>query len=557
MTSAKPLNERARLKALHALEILDTPPEPTFDRITRLAQNIFGVPMAAISLIDEERQWFKSRRGLSLSETPRSDSFCTHAILAEDVLVVPNAFADVRFRESPLVCGEPHIRFYAGAPLRVEGEYSLGALCIMDTVLRPDLDARERAILADLAGAVVEQCETRHKERELAAAKEIAEHANQAKGDFLSRVSHELRTPMNAILGFTQLLELDELSEVQRSNVARILKAGKHLLTLLNEVLEISRIEAGRRAVELEPVRIADVIREAVEMVQPLLGERRITLRVEAPEAGWATVLADPQKLTQVILNLLSNAIKYNREAGEIMVNQVFVPEDDGERVRIGVADTGNGISAELQKKLFQPFERLGADRTKTPGTGLGLALCKKMVELMRGSIGVESAPGAGSTFWVQFAPFDSGQTGSQSPAEPSAEISETPGPVVLYIEDTLVSIHLIKGILKRRTLTGDAKVRLISAMQGNVGLEMAQIHAPDLILLDLHLPDMSGMQVLHQLKADRRTASMPVVVLTGDSLPGTQAQVLEAGAVACLSKPIDVPRFLETVTPLLEESTK
>jgi signal transduction histidine kinase/ActR/RegA family two-component response regulator len=557
MTSAQPLNERARLRALHALEILDTPPEPNFDRITRLAQNIFGVPMAAISLIDEERQWFKSRKGLSLTETPRNDSFCARAILAEDVLVVSNTFADVRFRESPLVCGEPHIRFYAGAPLVMEGGYSLGALCIMDTVSRPDLDARERAILAGLAEAVVEQCETRHKERELAAAKETAEHANQTKGEFLSRVSHELRTPMNAILGFTQLLELDELSEVQRSNVNRILRAGKHLLTLLNEVLEISRIEAGRSAVELEPVKIADVVREAVEMVHPLLGERRITLRVEAPEAGWSTVLADPQKLTQVILNLLSNAIKYNREGGEIVVTEVLAPEDDGERVRIRVADTGNGISAELQKKLFQPFERLGADRTKTPGTGLGLALCKKMVELMRGSIGIESTPGAGSTFWVQFTPFDAGQTNSQSPPESPAEVKETPGPVVLYIEDTLVSIHLIKGILKRRALKGDAKVRLISAMQGNIGLEMAQIHAPDLILLDLHLPDMSGMQVLHQLKADRRTASMPVVVLTGDSLPGTQAQVLEAGAVACLSKPIDVPRFLETVTPLLEESTK
>lgn len=547
MTATEPLNETARLKTLQALEILDTPPEAAFDRITRLARNIFGVPMAAISLIDQDRQWFKSRIGVDFDETPRSWSFCSRTILSDDVLVVRDALRDARFAASPLVCDDPGIRFYAGAPLRTRDGYNVGSLCIMDTEPRPDLDARERGILSDLADAVVEHCQRRRNERELRAAKDDAERANRAKGQFLSRASHELRTPMNAVLGFTQLLELDDLTDSQRSNVDRILKAGKHLLKLINEVLDISRIEAGGRAIELEPVKIADAIREAVELVEPMLPENKIELRVEP--AAVCSVLADQQKLIQVFLNLLSNAIKYNRANGSVTVTE----EALGDQVRIRIADTGGGIPPQQQTKLFQPFERLGAERTKIQGTGLGLALSKKIVELMGGSIGVESVPGSGSTFWIQLPRFE---TAPMERARQPLDSKPATGPTVLYIEDAVVSIHLIRGILKRAKLKGDSTIRLISAMQGNLGLEMARLHAPDLILLDLHLPDMSGVQVLNQLKADARTSSIPVVVLTADPLPGTQGQVRDAGARACLSKPVEVAQFLETVRHILEEPT-
>jgi signal transduction histidine kinase/CheY-like chemotaxis protein len=546
MTATEPLNETARLKTLRALEILDTPPEAAFDRITRLARNIFGMPMAAISLVDQDRQWFKSRDGVADEETPRSVSFCARTILSNDVMVVPDALRDARFAANPLVCGNPGIRFYAGAPLRTNGGHNLGSLCIMDTVPRPDLSARERGILTDLADAVVQHCLNRRNERELRTAKDDADRANRAKGQFLSRASHELRTPMNAVLGFAQLLEMDDLSDSQRSNVDRILRAGKHLLKLLNEVLDISRIEAGGRAIELEPVKIAEAIREAAELVEPMLPENKISLHIEAASA--CRVLADQQKLVQVFLNLLSNAIKYNRPNGSVTV----ATEAVGEQVRIRIADTGNGISPEQQSKLFQPFERLGAERTKVQGTGLGLALSKKIVELMGGSIGVESVPGSGSTFWMQLPRFDAAPLGASAPVE----LKPTTGPTVLYIEDAIVSIHLIRGILKRAKVHGDSTIRLISAMQGNLGLEMARLHSPDLILLDLHLPDMSGHQVLHQLKADARTSSIPVVVLTADPLPGTQAQVRDAGAAACLSKPVDVAQFLKTVSHILEEPT-
>jgi signal transduction histidine kinase/CheY-like chemotaxis protein len=547
MTAAEPLNETARQKALHALEILDTPPEEAFDRITRLARSIFGVPMAAISLIDQERQWFKSRIGVDFYETPRSWSFCTRTILSDEVMVVPDALRDARFAANPLVCGDPGIRFYGGAPLRTREGHNLGSLCIMDKVARPDLDARHRGILADLADVVVEECLSRRKARELESAKDNADRANRAKGEFLSRASHELRTPMNAVLGFTQLLEMDDLTDSQQSSVDRILKAGRHLLKLVNEVLDISRIEAGGRAIELEPVKIADALREAAEFVEPMLQENEINLRIEPASA--CSVLADQQKLVQVFLNLFSNAIKYNRANGSVTVTQEVL----GDQVRIRIADTGNGISPEQQSKLFQPFERLGAERTKIQGTGLGLALCKKIVELMGGSIGVESVPGSGSTFWIQLPRFD---TAPLEPARQPVESKPATGPTVLYIEDAVVSIHLIRGILKRTKLHGDSTIRLISAMQGNLGLEMARLHAPDLILLDLHLPDMSGIQVLNQLKADARTSSIPVVVLTADPLPGTQGQVRDAGAAACLAKPVEVAQFMETVRHILEEPT-
>ena len=550
MTTIQPLNEEARISSLRALHILDTPPEEAFDRITRLVRHIFGAPMATISFVDQDRQWSKSRLGLTDCQTARSVSFSTHTILNRDVLVVPDAWNDPRFSGSPLVTGDPHIRFYAGAPLRSRDGHNLGALSIMDTAARPDLDGHQRAILADLAEMVVEACTARLREQELLSAKEHADGANRSKSEFLSRASHELRTPLNSVLGFTQLLEMDDLTEVQCSNVHRILKAAKHLLKLVNEVLEISRIEAGGLAVELEPVIVAEAIREAAEFMEPLLRENGIRLRVDSsPSAGY-TLLADHQKLIQVFLNLLSNAIKYNRPNGEIVVSQELIGSD---QLRIKVADTGNGITAENQRKLFQPFERLGADRTKIVGTGLGLALSKKMVELMGGSIGVESVPGAGTTFWLQFGLFE---------GEPRASVAEKPeqiidaGPTVLYIEDAIVSIHLIKGILKRARLKNGATVRLISAMQGNLGLEMARIHAPQLILLDLHLPDLSGIQVLNRLKSDPRTSSIPVVVLTADALPGTRSQVIEAGALACHSKPVEVAQFLETVSQILEEST-
>ena len=375
-----------------------------------------------------------------------------------------------------------------------------------------------------------EELEARVAERTAA-----ANRANQAKSDFLSRMSHELRTPLNSILGFGQILEMDTLGERQRECVERILTAGRHLLGLINEVLEISRIEAGRLSLSLEPVPLQATVTGAMDLVAPLAAQRRVALRMDVPDAR-RHVLADRQRLQQVLLNLLSNAVKYNRENGHVTVSSADAEEG---RVRIRVTDTGPGIPAEQQARLFTPFERLGAEASGEEGTGLGLTLSRHLVEAMDGLLHVESEVGVGSTFavdlWIVDAPAAELPAPAQSPA-----VSAGPGGLVLYIEDNLSNFRLVERLLERRPAT-----RLLSAIQGRRGLELARDHRPALILLDLHLPDLSGEEVLRRLQEDPATREIAVVILTADATPGQADRLLAAGARAHLTKPIEVRQLL------------
>lgn len=415
-----------------------------------------------------------------------------------------------------------------------------GGIRWIESSVRVVLDADGRVLGA--SGSLNDVTGRKRVEEDLRVAKAAAESANRTKDEFLSRVSHELRTPMHAILGFTQLLDLDELTVEQKSNVGRILKAGRHLQDLLKDILDISRIESGRLAIELERVDPIEVLRAAVDLAQPLLAERHIEL-IQSVEGPRVEVLADRHRLMQVYLNLLSNAVKYNRENGQVVLNYDCV----NGHVRVKVTDTGDGIPKESLPKLFQPFERLGAERSKIAGTGLGLALSKRMVELMQGRIGVSSIPGTGSSFWIEFPRLELLPTTMTT--ESGLVPSHVPCPTVLYIEDTPTSILLVQSVFER-----SLKVRFITAMLGSLGLEMARLHTPSLILLDLHLPDMAGTEVLRQLRAHPRTASIPVVVLTADALPSTEHQMLEAGAVAFMRKPINVKALMATVRPILEK---
>lgn len=379
----------------------------------------------------------------------------------------------------------------------------------------------------------------RHRaEAELRAAKEEAEAANRAKSEFLSRMSHELRTPLNSILGFAQLLELDELSGDQAEAVAQILKGGRHLLELIDEVLDISRIESGRMALSLEPVALDLMLKECLDLVRPLALPRRIELVNE--NGHRRHVRADRQRLRQVLLNLLSNAVKFNRDGGRVTAGCRY--EDD--RAVVYVRDTGPGIPADLADRLFTPFDRLGADAEGIPGTGLGLALSQRLVEAMGGHLEVMSPPDGGAEFSfalpIGTPEGDADRLETEPPDEDDGAESTT---TVLYIEDNLANQRLVERVLRRRP-----GVRVVTALQGSLGLELAAQLEPDLVLLDVHLPDLGGDVVLQRLRAEPATASIPVVVVSADAT-GRQAERFERlGADAYLTKPLDVARFLQVV---------
>ncbi len=367
--------------------------------------------------------------------------------------------------------------------------------------------------------------------------------ANDAKSVFLSRMSHELRTPLNAILGFGQLLELDDLTEDQRDSVGQILKGGRLLLELVDEVLDISRIETGQLSFSLEPVRLADVVGDALELLRPLATARRVALPPTAPVARDVHVRADRQRLQQVVLNLLSNAIKYNRPGGSVEIRCADGPRAD---VILEVTDTGVGISAHDLTRLFTPFERLAAESSGVEGTGLGLALSKSLVEAMGGRIGARSILGEGSTLWIELPSTEVPEAGidrhrahriaSTAPADAATQ-------TILYVEDNLSNVRLVEGILGHRP-----DVRLIVAMQAGLGLELAREHRPDLILLDLNLPDMHGDEALVHIRRDPALANVRVVIVSADATPAQVTRLRAAGADDYLTKPFDVLEFLRVV---------
>ena len=392
--------------------------------------------------------------------------------------------------------------------------------------------------------------ERKQFEQALEEAKEAAEAANEAKSEFLSRMSHELRTPMNSILGFGQLLQRHALAPEQARSVEHILKAGRHLLNLINEVLEIARIEANQQQLSLEPVHAATLLTEALALVRPTAEQRPVQLALHAPHATDAYVRADQQRLMQVMLNLLSNAIKYNHAAGTVeLLARPAAGADGSELLAIGVRDTGPGIPEDRLGELFVAFSRLGAERSGIEGTGLGLALSQRLVEAMGGRLRVESTVGQGSTFWVELPVTESPRRRLEAGRtdQPRPERAERPPRTILYVEDNLANLDLVETILFDRPEIG-----LIPALQGRLGLQLAREHRPDLILLDLHLPDISGEVVLHELRADDRTAHIPVLVISADATTRRVDRLRSAGVLDYLTKPLDVDQFLTAVDAAL-----
>jgi PAS domain S-box-containing protein len=391
--------------------------------------------------------------------------------------------------------------------------------------------------------------ERHQRELELQAAKEAAEAASRAKSEMLSRTSHELRTPMNSILGFAQILEKDVERADDKESVEQILRAGRHLLVLIDEVLDIGRAESGQMALPLCSVHVREVVKEALSILRPLAERMRVQLPQDRLASCNVQVSANRQRLKQVLLNLIANAIKYNREGGWVEVN---CARDEQDHIRISVRDSGPGISPERLSLLFQPFERAGAERSQVQGTGLGLALSKALTGAMGGLIGAQSVPGEGSTFWVELPEFaNSAQAAGHEADEASprrtsgaADVSA----VVLYVDDELNNLRLMERIFTRNR----PGVELIQAMEGQRGLEIARDRTPDLILLDLNLPDISGEEVLRRLRQEPNTYATPVIAISGDANPEQIRRLREQGAFEYFTKPFEVEEFLQAVQEAL-----
>lgn len=411
-------------------------------------------------------------------------------------------------------------------------------------------EAQERARAQQEVMRLNDELEERVRERtlelerinaELALAMEAANSASTAKSSFLSSMSHELRTPLNAILGFAQILTSDTLPTTiaqKREFASHILKSGRHLLSLINEILDLAKVESGTVALSMEPVALDDMLAECRDMVEPMGRPRKI--RMLFPEATGAVVLADRTRFKQVLLNLLSNAVKYNREMGAVVLDCAVLGQ---QRVRLSVQDTGLGLRADQLDALFQPFNRLGQENGSEEGTGIGLVVTRRLVELMGGTIGVSSSVGVGSVFWIELALTEPVRTALPSGAVLALERRDAPhhgaSHTLLYVEDNPANLRLVQEIVGFRT-----DLRLLSAHDAHLGIEMARAHNPDLILMDINLPGMSGSDALAELRRDPRTSRIPVLALTANAMPRDVEKGLHAGFYRYLTKPIHIDEF-------------
>jgi len=473
--------------------------------------------------------------------TPLRDWF-TPALQPQVDEAVARAFADGQPQRLDYTIPDPQGQVHAYVaslvPILRDGAVASVALTSLDISEQKAAEQEIRELNRGLEARV------RERTADLQRAMERAESASRAKSEFLSHMSHELRTPMNAILGFAQIIEMSKPTPQQLKWAGEIRRAGDHLLEMIEDLLDLARIEVGKMSIRLEALELEPVLAESLAIVQPLIAERGLRQQVEDCGGAGHRVHADRLRLRQVLVNLLSNAAKYNRTQGSISVQCRQTPAG----VRLSVTDTGAGMAAEKLARLFRPFERLGAELGSVEGTGIGLALSKQLADMMGATLGADSEVGVGSTFWIDLPRADGGPVPAAAPVAAPNAMRAVPFDV-LYIEDNRSNLEVVAAVLAPH-----AHVRLRTAATGDAGLELVGERRPDIILLDIHLPGMDGYQVLQRLRADPALRDIPVIALSADAMPHDVQRGLAAGFDRYIAKPVNLNELLGALDSLLGE---
>ncbi len=580
-----PEYDAARVRALRDLQILDTLPEQIYDDLVLLAAEICDTPIALVSLVDSDRQWFKAKLGIDAAETHRDLAFCSHAILEpEAVFSVPDALADRRFATNQLVTDGPRVRSYAGAPIVMPSGDVLGTLCVIDRVPRV-LTARQEAALQALARQAASHFELHRvnlnleamvaaRTQELRVALEAAETADRAKTIFVSTMSHEIRTPMNGVIGMLDVLEQSRLKGSQAEIVSTVRESANALLRIVDDVLDFSKIEAGRLGIVQSSLSLKQVVLQARAALSHIAESKGVKLDVDVDSQVPEQVMGDASRVRQVLLNLIANAIKFSGDQDTGVVGVVArLKEREAKRcvVEIVVTDNGIGISPETQARIFSPFTQADAGTTKRfGGTGLGLSISHRLAVLMGGSISVDSELGKGSSFTLCL-PFEcieeakdrstawidrerdaaSEDTSETMPAPLTVSSASDAGRLILVAEDNEINQQVISKQLALLGFMADI------AECGRIALEKFATRDYALLLTDLHMPVMDGIELATHIRAAEASAGatrrLPIVALTADAAVNEVARCRQAGMDDCLTKPlplVDLHAALQTWMP-------